>query len=880
MAKDTSKLPVPNFKILKAALAEYADARAYLVWRAFSTENETKFSKLPVDPDTGLATKPNTAKARGVLTFDEAQEAVEVLIDQGLPVGIGLYPPAAGLIALDADAYVKAGTLDDWVKPIIGTAYAEVSPSGTGIRMLVSSVSESLSALANGHERHNLGLYGAPTSKFVTLTGSLVDVSDPRPIKPLSGSSEKAIWAHWAKMDAEKGRPSMAKFASMYPAGRDGMHLALEDIISGASLPPATVAFAARAVNYVSTTEVEDALHEAFHASEVKDTARWHKRYPKSIEGALEWVRARDLGAGSALREMPTQVVQGAKDFMKGHLARKAGEKPDTAPEAAPRPKREDVIHWYRHIGGSGGEYTSYVLTKEHEAISAWLKNPDWLEGLDDDEVDKVRLDHCEKFGLDRPQGLDPDPDAVAIWYAPVGGGLDYSKSVSLSEYNAIVAWLEFPGWHEDVDDDGIDQIRYDYHVEHGLNIPSDLSKVAEGMAAFEAELEAERMATEAFDKSGWGPQRRPKTGIDRLVGAIIAKGILTVIAGSGGAAKSTLCASIAMGMARGHAVIGPEVLKVCNVLYLGIEDDLAMNERMLFAAAQRHRVASIQGDLRLFGEDNFRHVMKIHDGPLSLISDDAIVESFRDKLTDLISAANCDAVFIDPMAVLYGGQEMNNAAMNLLARELKRIAQVLNVAIVVVSHTRKPSGQRSQSQHDVKFGTELVDTARCVVNVGDLPQAEYDDLLNLVPAHEAAMVRKARVTKTNIGPGGSGFTFKISGESVECLDGSEESVGVVTPWTRPDVDQLIDPELWERIKTELECQFVLYSAQASGKKLKDLIAEIGGDYADNAPNIAKHLISEKWVVEREEKNPATSSRHLVKRAVVGRVPGLSAGYA
>ena len=394
--------PRPNFDALRTVLGDYASKPAFLVWRSFEGTTEGKFSKIPVDPVTGLTTAPNTAKDRGVLTLTEAIAAARKLAESDLPVGIGMYPPHAGLIAGDLDGCLNVNgsrTVKDWAVPIIGDAYAEISPSGTGIRLLLSEVSDGIAKMANGQERHSLGFYGDRTAKFVTLTGNVIDSDAPMAIKPLSEASEAAVWAYLAKQDAEVGRPGMSAFSSMYPPGKAGMNQALDDIISGASLHPATVAYAARAINYMTAEDLHRNLEEAYQASDAKGTSRWQQRYPSSIFGALDWIATKDHGAGSGLREMPQQKIQGAMQFMKESIARKKAE--TVQKEALGGYTIDDAVVMY-----GSREWPQVIMPDEYAAIIKLF--PDlsdgWHEGLDDDEIDAIRLEYF----LQDPDAGDP----------------------------------------------------------------------------------------------------------------------------------------------------------------------------------------------------------------------------------------------------------------------------------------------------------------------------------------------------------------------------------------------------------------------------------------------------------------------------------------
>lgn len=156
--------------------------RQWLVWSLVKGPNDTKPRKVPFylsgQPRSGDQGTPEDLANLG--TFEDA---VRVCAARGYS-GLGFAILAgSGLVALDFDHCVKDGRiLDQRIERLISGTYAEVSPSGTGLRAFFAG--DVRSRKDNAHKsRRTGGVAGAPrldglfdievfgTTGFVTITG-------------------------------------------------------------------------------------------------------------------------------------------------------------------------------------------------------------------------------------------------------------------------------------------------------------------------------------------------------------------------------------------------------------------------------------------------------------------------------------------------------------------------------------------------------------------------------------------------------------------------------------------------------------------------------------------------------------------------------------
>jgi len=151
--------------------------KAWLVWRLIQKPQEKKPSKVPFYASGALRGKPSGENGPDapmgsdldvahLVTFDEAVAAMQ----SGGYSGIGLaILPGAGLVALDFDGCITNDKLDPRVAALVQGTYAEISPSGTGVR-----------ALYRGYLPSRKDTKGDPavevfgTSGFVTITGNVL----------------------------------------------------------------------------------------------------------------------------------------------------------------------------------------------------------------------------------------------------------------------------------------------------------------------------------------------------------------------------------------------------------------------------------------------------------------------------------------------------------------------------------------------------------------------------------------------------------------------------------------------------------------------------------------------------------------------------------
>lgn len=204
--------------------ASMMDAPRWAPWRAVWNEKKKKYEKAPhrADrPGAGLSNK----STRGWTTFHEALQAyrenlagkqsfdrddkpvhfggVGYLVTgssiPGKPANVFAPGELAG-VDLDHCRNPATGAIDDWAAEVIAKldSYTEVSPSGTGLRVMVRAGVE-LDII--NHER-GIEIYGGTQARFVTITGAHYEGS-PRTVRTAPAGVMAALALKYRKQQTK-----------------------------------------------------------------------------------------------------------------------------------------------------------------------------------------------------------------------------------------------------------------------------------------------------------------------------------------------------------------------------------------------------------------------------------------------------------------------------------------------------------------------------------------------------------------------------------------------------------------------------------------------------------------------------------------------------
>ena len=264
----------------------------------------------------------------------------------------------------------------------------------------------------------------------------------------------------------------------------------------------------------------------------------------------------------------------------------------------------------------------------------------------------------------------------------------------------------------------------------------------------------------DAISQSGFGPTTSYAAGLavtfdhiphrQWLYGIDLVRGEVTLLASPGGVGKSSLAIGAAVSVASGRALLDE---RICDdslkALYINAEDSATEMRRRIWALCLHHHVA--EQDLKRFfllGSDDWRtqRLSLLRTDKGNSVLDDAGV----DHLDSLLGELRPDLVVLDPLVAMCGGGNLNdNAAMSLVMRALKRLANKFDCAVLILHHTRK--GGDLSSAEAIGGASAIVNLSRRALMA--VPMTAEEALrLGVLPSERPSYF-KTVASKSNLSP-------------------------------------------------------------------------------------------------------------------------------
>lgn len=300
------------------------------------------------------------------------------------------------------------------------------------------------------------------------------------------------------------------------------------------------------------------------------------------------------------------------------------------------------------------------------------------------------------------------------------------------------------------------------------------------------------------------------------IVPGYLLRGSVTIIGGPGGAGKSSLmigwCAALALGMTY-HRFAPPGIRKV---IFYNVEDDLDEQNRRLCAVLRQFNKTT--HDLG----KNFLALCPRQIGTLLDVDKDHGLwqpTNVMIKLEEHICLFAPDVLILDPLVELHNTEENAQSAMRAVIAYFRTLAQRYGIAIVILHHTRKDSGESAGDPDILRGASSTVAAARVAFTALPMTEKEAENL-NISNDMRRHFFR-VDSAKTNYAPASAAEWFELA----EYILDNGETVAAAIPWI-PPADHALDASEHDALSEEIAqgIHGMPYSARLSTHEPRSLL--------------------------------------------------------
>lgn len=262
------------------------------------------------------------------------------------------------------------------------------------------------------------------------------------------------------------------------------------------------------------------------------------------------------------------------------------------------------------------------------------------------------------------------------------------------------------------------------------------------------------------------------------LYGSHLIRKFLSLDIAPGGLGKSSVKIVEALAMTTGRALLNKEVFDgPLRVWLYNLEDPAEETERRIHAAAQYFDIHPDDVGDRLFVDSG-------RDQPICIAEEtpdgvrivrpvtEAVIEQLKDRQIDVLS--------IDPFVSSHAVSENDNRAIDMVAKEWSRIADICDCAINLVHHVRKTNGTEVTAESS-RGAVSLIGAARSVIVYNRMTKEEGERAN--IPPEKRGFYFRTQNDKANLAPPESADWHRMN--NVDLPNG--DKVGVACPWQWPD---------------------------------------------------------------------------------------------
>lgn len=273
----------------------------------------------------------------------------------------------------------------------------------------------------------------------------------------------------------------------------------------------------------------------------------------------------------------------------------------------------------------------------------------------------------------------------------------------------------------------------------------------------------------------------RPTADIPRrewLYGKHLLRKFLSMDVAAGGIGKSSVKIVEALSMVTGRMLYAKDLPEgPLSVWIYNLEDPQDETERRIHAAMKHFNISPDDFIGRLFVDSGRSQKCVIahetFDGA-------RIIHPVTEAIIREIKRRAIDILIIDPFVSSHELSENDNRAMDLVAKEWARIADVCNCSINLVHHVRKTNGEAATID-SARGASSLIGAARSVVVYNRMTKDEAENAG--IPPEQVGFYFRAGAEKANLAPPEKAEWYRMNNVDLD----NGDKVGVACPWYWPD---------------------------------------------------------------------------------------------
>jgi hypothetical protein len=262
------------------------------------------------------------------------------------------------------------------------------------------------------------------------------------------------------------------------------------------------------------------------------------------------------------------------------------------------------------------------------------------------------------------------------------------------------------------------------------------------------------------------------------LYGKHLLRKFLSVDVAAGGIGKSSVKVVEALAMTSGRELLRKDVPEgPLRVWLYNLEDPHEETERRLHAALNHYGLSPMDVGDRLFVDSG-------RDQPVMLAEETAngarIIKPVSEAIIATLKEREIDVLILDPFVSSHAVSENDNRAIDMVAKEWARIADVCDCSINLVHHVRKTNGTEATAD-SARGASSLIGAARSVVVYNRMTKEEGESAG--IPAEQVSFYFRTQNDKANLSPPEAAEWHRMN--NYELANG--DNVGVACPWSWPD---------------------------------------------------------------------------------------------